>query len=71
MYTLQQLTALESAITSGELEVKYADKSVKFQTLAEMRDLRQEMIRELTAAGLMPVVQSVRPTTSITTYVRD
>jgi hypothetical protein len=50
-YTLNQLTTLEAAIGSGHLEVKFADKTTKYQTLADMRKLRDEMKAELIASG--------------------
>lgn len=50
-YTLAQLEALESAIASGALTVRYSDgKMVTYHSLAEMRNLRQEMQTELSVA---------------------
>lgn len=36
-YTAEQIAALEEAIASGALEVKYKDRWVRYQDLAEMR----------------------------------
>lgn len=46
-YTTDQLTVLEAAISSGVLTVRYADRTITYQSLSEMRSLRAEMQREL------------------------
>jgi len=35
-YTMQQLEALEEAYASGQLEVEYADKRVKYRSISEL-----------------------------------
>lgn len=35
-YTLEQITALETAIAQGALSVKYSDKEVTYRSLEEM-----------------------------------
>lgn len=50
-YTAEQLTALENAIATGALEVKYADKSVTYRSLSEMLSLRDAMKQELGVAS--------------------
>lgn len=70
-YSIAQLTALESALASGHLEVQYADKKVKYQTTADMMKLRNQMLAELTAAGLMSPPTNARPTTSVAQFSRD
>ena len=54
-YTTAKLDALEDAIASGELTVKYQDRVVTYRSLEEMRSIRQEMRQAL---GLSP--RSVR-----------
>ena len=56
-YTLDQLTALESAIAQGATRVKYSDKEVEYRGLDEMNRIRQQMREEL---GLVVPVQSRR-----------
>lgn len=46
-YSAEQLTALENAIAQGVLEVKYADKTVVYRTLAEMIKTRDIIQRSL------------------------
>jgi hypothetical protein len=49
-YSNAQLTALESAISSGILRVRYADRDVTYQSTADMIKLRNEMRSELGVA---------------------
>ncbi|MCP3916153.1 MAG: hypothetical protein GY711_11405 [bacterium] len=53
-FTQEQLDALEAAIAEGAQEVRYQDKSVRYNSLAEMRRLRAEMKRELGQAAKGP-----------------
>jgi hypothetical protein len=46
-FTQAQLDALDEAIASGTLRVKYADKEVTYRSLAEMMQLRDFMARKL------------------------
>jgi hypothetical protein len=46
-YTTENLAALDSAIASGALEVKYGDKAVKYRSLAEMLQIKKLMMAEL------------------------
>ena len=46
-YTLDDLRRLEKAMSSGVLEVKYADKTQRYHSLAEMRTQRAFMLKEL------------------------
>lgn len=50
-YTTEQLTVLEAAIASGQLSVRYADRQVTYQTLQDMQNLRQVMLREISATN--------------------
>ena len=64
-YTTDQLTALEAAISSGTQTVRYSDgKSVTYQSLADMRRLRQEMQTELGVAPAKKRAAIINPTTS-------
>lgn len=46
-WTLDQLQALESAISQGAMRVKYADHEVQYRSLDEMLRLRDMMRRDL------------------------
>jgi hypothetical protein len=46
-YTLEQLTDLETAIAQGALSVRYADRSITYNSYAEMIRLRDSMRSEL------------------------
>jgi hypothetical protein len=46
-YTVDQLTAIESAIASGILTVRIGDVLTTYQTLDQMRKLRDDMRAEL------------------------
>ena len=42
-FTQAQLDALIAAIASGATKVEYADKTIEYRSLAEMRSLKNEM----------------------------
>lgn len=46
-FTQTQLDALEAAIASGTLEVRYGDKSVRYQSTADMIRARDVMRDQL------------------------
>lgn len=46
-FTTAQLESLEAAIASGNLIVRYGDKSVQYQSLDAMMRLRDRMRAEL------------------------
>ncbi|WP_312325641.1 hypothetical protein [Stenotrophomonas sp.] len=51
-FTTEQITQLEGAIAAGVLSVRYADRTVTYQSLGEMRKLLKQMRCETgTAAG--------------------
>jgi hypothetical protein len=50
-FTAAQLAAIEEAIASGVLEVKYSDRTVKYNSLGDLMDLRNQMIEELDATA--------------------
>jgi len=47
MYTQAQLDALNAAIATGSKEVYYGDKRVVYRDLAEMIQIRNDMIAQL------------------------
>ena len=46
-FTQTQLDALEEAIASGAMRVKYADKEVEYRSMSDMLRLRDVMRRAL------------------------
>ncbi len=46
-FTTTQLAAIEEAIASGTLTVKYADKQVTYQSTTELLRIRDVIRREL------------------------
>lgn len=53
-FTTEQITQLEGAIAAGVLGVRYADRTVTYQSLAEMRKLLKQMRCELGAVAGQP-----------------
>ncbi len=43
LYTVEQYRELAEAYASGELEVKYQDKEVKYRSLVEMERIMRRM----------------------------
>ena len=46
-FTQADLVAINEAIASGATEVKFADRTVKYRTLAEMLQTRKLIMRDL------------------------
>lgn len=46
-YTLEQLTALETAIAEGALKIEYGDKKVEYRSLNEMIKIRDIIRKDL------------------------
>ena len=69
-YTLTQLEAIERAIASGTLKVRYADKEVTYHSLSELRDLRTEIRTELLGNNMLEGAPA-RGVPSFTTFCRD
>lgn len=53
-WTQSEITALRAAVASGVLSVRYADRTVTYHSLAEMRDLLADMERAAARAGGSP-----------------
>ncbi|WGS40366.1 hypothetical protein LFL97_13530 [Burkholderia sp. JSH-S8] len=50
-YTRADLDRIQAAIAKGELEVQYADRRVRYRSIAELRDARTEIVRSLDGAA--------------------
>lgn len=53
-WTVQERDALKAAIASGVLSVRFADRTIQYQSLQEMRALLAEMNGQLAAASGAP-----------------
>lgn len=61
-YSLTQLQALQDALASGELEVQFEGKVVKYRSINELKNAIAIVTGELTASGALPA------TTARTTF---
>jgi hypothetical protein len=50
-YTRADLDRIQSAIAKGELEVQYADRKVRYRSIAELREAQTEIVRALDQAA--------------------
>lgn len=67
-YTLEHLEALEAALAKGERRVSFADKTVEYRTVDELKDAIREVKRQLdrldAQSGLWPKApRQIRVTT--------
>jgi hypothetical protein len=67
-YTLEQLQALEAALAHGERRVTFADKTVEYRSVDELRiairEIKREMDRLDAQSGLWPKApRQIRVTT--------
>ena len=69
-FTVTQLEALEKAISSGTLKVRYDGKEVQYQSLDEMMRARKVIREELMSEGLVPGASGHGGTT-IGVFYRD
>ena len=53
-FTVTQLEAIERAIASGTLKVRYDGKEVQYQSLTELMQARRMIREELSEMGLLP-----------------
>lgn len=68
-YTQEQLHALEAALAKGEQRVTFADKTVEYRSVDELkaaiREIKREMIRLGAQTGLGPTSpHQIRVTTN-------
>jgi len=69
-FTLTQLTAIEAAIASGTLKVRYDGKEVNYQTMDQLLNARRVIREELVATGLLTETFT-RHTATVTEFSRD
>lgn len=71
-FTLNQLNALEAAIGSGELSVKYDGKEVQYRNIGDLIKARNMVKSELAAAGQLAALPlSNRGPASFAVFSRD
>jgi hypothetical protein len=73
-FTLLQLEAMERAIASGTLRVRYDGKEVQYQDLDSMLKARAVMRDELIDAGILielGLLAGARGMSSVTEFSRD
>jgi len=68
-YTIEQLNALESALARGERRVTFADKTVEYRSVDELkaaiREIKRDMNRLDAQSGLWPKApRQIRVTTT-------
>jgi len=69
-FTVTQLEAIEKAIASGTLKVRYDGKEIQYQDLPSLMNARRVIREELVAMGLLADAP-IRGMTSITEFSRD
>lgn len=71
-FTLNQLSALESAIASGQLRVMYDGKQVEYRSVADLIQARDLVRSELIASGQLSAAPlSNRGPASLAVFSRD
>ncbi len=65
-FSVAQLTAIETAIGTGELTVEYEGKKVTYRSMADLRSARDMIRAELIASGLLTDTTPRRVYTSFT-----
>lgn len=68
-YTLNQLQALQDALSMGERRVTFADKTVEYRSIDELRsaisEVRRGLAQQASETGLIPgPARQIRLTTS-------
>jgi hypothetical protein len=67
-FTTTQLTAIETAIASGELTVEYEGKKVTYRSMSDLRQARDLIRADLIASGSLTNPNTRR---SVTAFSRD
>lgn len=70
-FALSDLTALETAIKSGRLEVRIGDHLVKFATFDDLRARYAFVKAELETAGLISAPTGTSQRTALAAHSRD
>ena len=71
-FTLTQLQALDDAIAAGRLSVSYAGRTVMYQSINQLLEVRRLVRGELIASGqLTEVPNTNRGPSSLAVFSRD
>jgi hypothetical protein len=71
-FTVTQLEAIEKAIASGTLKVRYDGKEIQYQDMASLMNARNLIREELTANGLLSTSGSnARGMSTVAEFSRD
>lgn len=52
-FTLPQLQAIDDAIASGELTIKYDGKEITYRSVTELRSAREIILQSLQRSGIV------------------
>lgn len=69
-FTVTQLEAIEKAIASGTLRVRYDGKEIQYQSMGDLMNARNLISDELIANGLLQVAPA-RGVATVTEFCRD
>ncbi|MDP3650517.1 MAG: hypothetical protein Q8R67_02430 [Rhodoferax sp.] len=69
-FTVVQLEAIEKAIASGTLKVRYDGKEIQYQDLSSLMNARRAIREELVAMGLLTDAPT-RGMSTVTEFSRD
>lgn len=69
-FTVTQLEAIERAIASGTLKVRYDGKEVQYHNMTELMNARQVIRDELIANGMLAGAPA-RGIATVTEFTRD
>lgn len=69
-FTVTQLEAIEKAIASGTLKVRYDGKEIQYQNMSDLMNARRTIRAELIADGLLADTPA-RGVSTVTEYSRD
>lgn len=69
-FTVTHLEALEKAIASGTLKVRYDGKEIQYQTMSELMDARNLIRDELIANGQLQAAPT-RGVSTVAEFCRD
>jgi hypothetical protein len=71
-FTVTQLEAIEKAIASGTLKVRYDGKEIQYQDMASLMNARNLIRDELIASGLLASSSgNARGRSTVAEYSRD
>lgn len=70
-FTLRQLTAIETAIASGQLRVEYDGKRIEYRNMSDLMTAREVVRGELIASGAIAAPRTNRGPASLAVFSRD